>query len=157
MFQPLLPIEFLRRAARFFPEKPAVIDGSKVFTYGELERRVHRLGNALRSLGVVKGARVAILSPNTHWMFESFFGVPQIGAVLVPINYRLAPDDFRSILNHCAARALLVDRGYAAPIAAIRTAPPGAGSGRRPAWEGPASACARSIRARSSRRSGSTG
>ncbi|PYV16049.1 MAG: o-succinylbenzoate--CoA ligase, partial [Acidobacteria bacterium] len=121
MFQPLLPVEFLRRAARFFPEKPAVIDEPKRYTYGELQRRVHRLGNALRSLGVVKGDRVAILSPNTHWMFESFFGVPQIGAVLVPINYRLAPDDFRYILNHCAAKVLLVDWEYAAPIAAIRT------------------------------------
>jgi fatty-acyl-CoA synthase len=120
MFRPLLPIDFLRRAARYFPEKTAVVDEPKSFTYRELENRVHRLGNALRSLGVAKGDRVAILSPNTHWMFESFFGVPQIGAILVPINYRLVADDFRYILNHSGAKVLLLDPEYAAPIASIR-------------------------------------
>ena len=120
MFRPLLPHEFLTRAARFFPEKTAVIDEPKSFTYAELERRVHRLGNALASLGAAKGDRVAVLSPNTHWMFESFFGVPRIGAILVPINYRLVADDFRYILNHSGAKVLLLDPEYAPAIAGIR-------------------------------------
>src|SRR5213594_144292 len=121
MFQVLTPNDFLRRAERHFPGKLAVVDEPKQFTYVQLRQGANRLSHALLSLGVCKGDRVAILSPNTHWMLESFFGVPQIGAVLVPINYRLAPDDFRYILNHCAAKVLLVDWEYAAPIAAIRT------------------------------------
>jgi fatty-acyl-CoA synthase len=120
MFQPLLPIDFLHRAARNFPGKTAMIDGAKQFTYAETARRVNRFSNALARLGVGQGDRVAILAPNSHWMLESFFGVAQLGAVLVPINYRLTADDFRYILNHSGAKVLLLDWEYCAPIAAIR-------------------------------------
>src|SRR5436309_11986489 len=122
MFQPLTPNDFLRRAARNFPDKLAVIDGEREFTYAELQRRANRWSNALLSLGVSRGDRVAILSPNSHWLLESFFGVPQIGAVLVPLNYRLAPDDFRYILSHSGSKVLLLDWEYAESIGRIREA-----------------------------------
>ncbi len=120
MFQALIPNDFLLRASRCFPDKLAVVDGEKQFTYADLQLRVNRWGNALLSLGVVKGDRVAILSPNSHWMFESFFGVPEIGAVLVPLNYRLAADDFRYILSHSGAKVLLLDWEHAESIKKIR-------------------------------------
>ncbi|HEV8293480.1 MAG TPA: AMP-binding protein, partial [Tepidisphaeraceae bacterium] len=120
MFQPLTPNDFLMRAARFFPEKTAVVDEGKVFTYDQFGRRVHRLANALLSLGAVKGDRIAILSPNSHWMLESFYGVPLLGAILVPINYRLVADDFRYILEHSGSKILLLDWEYAAPLLSIR-------------------------------------
>src|SRR5881628_3359769 len=113
MFQCLTPNDFLRRAARNFPDKLAVVDEGKEFTYSELRRRANRWSHALLSLGVERGDRVAILSPNSHWMLESFFGVPQIGAVLVPLNYRLTADDFRYILGHSGAKVLLLDCEYA--------------------------------------------
>src|SRR6266545_1661375 len=122
MFQPLTPNDFLRRAARNFPDKLAVVDGEKEFTYLELRRRVNRWSNALLSLGVSRGDRVAILSPNSHWMLESFFGVPQIGAALVPLNYRLTADDFRYILGHSGSNVLLLDWEYAESIHKIREA-----------------------------------
>src|SRR5213083_3363373 len=120
MFRPLTPNDFLRRSSRNFPAKQAVVDGEKQFTYSELQRRVNRWSNALLSLGVARGDRVAILSPNTHWMLESFFGVPQIGAVLVPLNYRLASGDFHYILSHSGSKILLLDWEYAGCIAPIR-------------------------------------
>ncbi len=120
MFQALTPNDFLRRAERYSPAKLAVIDEPKQFTYAQLRQRANRLSHALLSLGVSKGDRVAILSPNTHWMLESFFGVPQIGAVLVPLNYRLASDDFHYILTHSGSKLLLLVWEYAACIAPIR-------------------------------------
>src|SRR5262249_56133020 len=116
MFQNLTPNDFLRRASRHFPEKLALVDEPKQFTYAELQARANRLSNALLSLGVEKGDRVAILSPNTHWMFESFFGVPQVGAVLVPLNYRLTAEDFRYILNHSGSKVLLLACAYVYPL-----------------------------------------
>ena len=120
MFQTLTPNDFLRRASRHFPEKLALVDEPKQFTYAELQARANRLSNALLAIGVEKGDRVAILSPNTHWMFESFFGVPQIGAVLVPLNYRLMAEDFLYILNHSSSKVLLLDWEYVEPIRQIR-------------------------------------
>jgi len=58
----------------------------------------------LRKLGSASGDRVAYLSPNTHAQLESFYAVPQIGAVLVPLNYRLTADDFVYLINHSGSR-----------------------------------------------------
>jgi acyl-CoA synthetase (AMP-forming)/AMP-acid ligase II len=119
MFEPLLPLQFLRRAARLFPDKAAVIDGKHRYTYRQLEERVHRLSNALRQRGIGKGDKVAVLSPNSHRMLEAFFAVPQIGAVLAPLNYRLTTPDFEYILDHAEAKALLIDWEYAHQIAPL--------------------------------------
>ena len=119
MFEPLLPLQFLRRAARLFPDKTAVIDGEHRYAYRQLEERVHRLSNALRQRGIGKGDKVAILSPNSHRMLEAFFAVPQIGAVLAPLNYRLTTPDFEYILDHAETKALLIDWEYAHQIAPL--------------------------------------
>ena len=119
MFEPLLPLQFLHRAARLFPGKTAVIDGQHRYTYRQLEERVRRLSNALRQRGIGKGDKVAVLSPNTHRMLEAFFAVPQIGAVLTPLNYRLTTPDFAYILDHAEAKALLIDWEFAHQIAPL--------------------------------------
>src|SRR4029453_6619033 len=119
MFEPLLPLNFLRRAARLFPAKIAVVDGARRYTYHELEARVHRLANALRHMGVTQGDKVAVLSPNSHRMLEAFFAVPQLGAVLAPLNFRLSTPDFAYILEHSETRVVLVDWEYAQQLAPI--------------------------------------
>ena len=119
MFEPLLPLQFLRRSARLFPDKTAVIDGSRRYSYRELEERVHRLSNALRIRGIGQGDKVAVLSPNSHRMLEAFFAVPQIGAVLAPLNYRLTTPDFEYILEHAETKALLIDWEFAHQIAPL--------------------------------------
>ncbi len=117
---PLLVNDFLRRAALLYPDKLAVVDGERRFTYRQLRERVHRLSNALRSLGIGKGDRVCVLSPNSHFFLESFYGTSLIGAVLVPLNYRLVAADHEYILNHAGVRAVLVDPDYTAVVDEIR-------------------------------------
>ncbi|GIX49652.1 MAG: fatty-acid--CoA ligase [Candidatus Tectimicrobiota bacterium] len=119
MFLPLTPLHFLQRAARLFPTKTAVVDGARRYTYATLQERVHRLANALRQLGVGKGDKVAVLSPNSHRMLESFFAVPQLGAVLTPLNYRLTTPEFAYILEHSESKVVLVDWEYAHQLAPL--------------------------------------
>ncbi len=117
---PLLVNDFLRRAVQLYRDKTAVIDGERRFSYGQFQERVHRLSNALLALGIQKGDRVCILSPNSHFFMESFYGTSQIGAILVPLNYRLTPEDHAYILDHAGVRAILVDHEQTGVVDAVR-------------------------------------
>jgi fatty-acyl-CoA synthase len=117
---PLLVNDFLRRAAQLYPEKLAIVDGERRFTYRDFQARANQLSHALLELGLAKGDRVCILSPNSHFFLESFYGTSQIGAVLVPLNYRLVAADHEYILNHAGVKAVLVDWEYAGVVDEIR-------------------------------------
>ena len=65
----------------------------------------------MRTMGVEKGDRVAILSQNCHRVLEAFFGTPLLGSILMPFNFRLVPEDFDYILNHGGAKVLVVEDG----------------------------------------------
>jgi fatty-acyl-CoA synthase len=119
MFEPFTPLLFLRRAARLFPDKLAVVDGARRYTYAALQARVNRLSNALQGMGVGRGDKVAALSPNSHRLLEAFFAVPQLGAVLTPLNYRLTTPEFAYILDHSEAKVVLVDWEYAHQLAPL--------------------------------------
>jgi fatty-acyl-CoA synthase len=99
-------MEFARRARRLYPHREAVVDGASRWTYAQFLDRCDRWSSALQRIGIGQGDRVAIISPNTHAMLESFYAVPQLGAVLVPMNYRLAADDFAYMIEHCGARVV---------------------------------------------------
>ena len=105
----LSPMEFARRARRLYANKEAVVDGDLRFTYAEFLTRCDRWSAALQALGVGQGDRVAYIAPNTHAHLEAYYAVPQIGAALVPINYRLLPEDFEYIINHCGAKVVCAD------------------------------------------------
>src|SRR5215468_7470380 len=107
----LNPVDFLHRAAYIYPEKIAVVDGGRRYSYQELAERSWRLANALRSAGLGKGDRVATLLFNSAPMLEAHFGVPAAGGVLVAINHRLAGAEVGYILHHSGARYLLLDDG----------------------------------------------
>jgi fatty-acyl-CoA synthase len=117
---PMLVTDFLDRAARLYPDKVAVVDGDRRFSYRELEERVDRLSNALLDLGLSRGDRVCMLSPNSHFYLESFFATAQVGLVLVPLNYRLLSADHAYILNHAGVSAVLVDWEYTGVVDEIR-------------------------------------
>jgi fatty-acyl-CoA synthase len=117
---PLLINDFLRRAAKLYPNKIAVVDGHNRFTYQQFQERVNQLAHALIDLGLRKGDRVCILSPNSHFFLESYYGVTQIGAILVPLNYRLVAADHEYIINHAGVKAVLVDYEYTKVIDEIR-------------------------------------
>ena len=121
METPLTPLEFARRARKLYPERVAVIDGDASWTYAQFLDRCDRWSTALQELGIGSGDRVAYLAPNTHAQLESFYAVPQIGAVLVPLNHRLIADDFVYLLNHSGARIVCADRDYLGTIDSIRS------------------------------------
>jgi len=117
---PLLINDFLRRAAKLYPDKVAVVDGEQRITYRRFQQRVSQLAHALLSLGVSPGDRVCILSPNSHFFLESYYGVTQIGAILVPLNYRLVAADHEYIINHAGVKVVLVDHEYTGIVDGIR-------------------------------------
>src|SRR5215210_7571455 len=100
---PLTPLQFARRARALYPKREALVDGALRLTYAELFERCDKWSAALQRIGVESGDRVAYIAPNTHAQLESFYAVPQIGAVLVPINYRLSADEFAYIITHSGA------------------------------------------------------
>src|SRR5215467_4990901 len=120
METPLTPLEFSRRARKLYPERVAVIDGGSRWTYAQFLDRCDCWSAALQKLGIGPGDRVAYLSPNTQGQLESFYAVPQIGAVLVPLNYRLTADDFVYLINHSGSRMVCADRDYLGTIDSVR-------------------------------------
>jgi fatty-acyl-CoA synthase len=120
METPMTPLEFMRRARRLYAEREAVVDGDRRLSYEQLFARCDRWSSALERLGVRKGDRIAYIAPNTLAMLEAFYAVPQIGAVLVPINTRLVADDFRYILEHSGARVVCATPAHFDALDAIR-------------------------------------
>ncbi|WP_017754548.1 long-chain-fatty-acid--CoA ligase [Calidifontibacillus oryziterrae] len=121
MYVPLLLNQFLDRAVKLYGPKKAVINtDGREFTYAELNQRVNQLSRGLQDLGVKKGDRVAYLAPNTLEMLEGFYGVFQLGAIMVPLNTRLKPEDYLFILNHSESKVLVCDQELYHQIAPIR-------------------------------------
>src|SRR5438045_4117109 len=123
METPLTPLEFARRARKLYPERAAVVDGDLTWTYAEFLDRCDRWSAVLQKIGIRRGDRVAYLSPNSPAQLESFYAVPQVGAVLVPLNYRLTADDFVYLINHSGSRMVCADRDYLGNIDSIREEP----------------------------------
>lgn len=120
METPLSPLEFMRRARRLYPDRLGVVDGAGRWTYEAFFNRCDRWSSVLQALGVRQGDRVAYIAPNTHAQLESFYAVPQIGAVLVPINYRLVADEFRFLIEHSGATVVCADGDYLEAVDRIR-------------------------------------
>ena len=120
MEAPLTPLAFAARARRIYANRDATVFEGVTRTYGEFLDRIDRWSKRLQELGVRKGDRVAYIAQNVPSNLEGYYAVPQTGAVLVPINYRLAASDFIYILNHCGARVVCVDKDYVEAIEAIR-------------------------------------
>jgi fatty-acyl-CoA synthase len=119
VFVPLSVLEFRDRAATFFGDKVGVIDGDEQYTYHAFGQRTHRLANALVALGVEPGDRVSFITFNTHHLLEAYYGVIEAGAVLNPINIRLAPHEIEYILGHAASKVVFFHREFTALVASI--------------------------------------
>src|SRR5438309_3826018 len=117
---PLTPLDFARRSRKLYADREAVVDGDLRLTYEQFFDRCDRWSAALQGLGVNKADRVAYIAPNTHEQLESFYAVPQIGAVLVPINYRLTPEDFVYITTHSGAKVLCVHPDHMEAVDSVR-------------------------------------
>ncbi|WP_017590753.1 long-chain-fatty-acid--CoA ligase [Nocardiopsis ganjiahuensis] len=136
----LTPLEFARRTRRLHPHREAVVDREFRLTYEQFFDRCDRWSTALQGMGVEQGDRVAYIAPNTHAQLESFYAVPQLGAVLVPVNFRLTADDFVYIVNHSGAKVLCVHSDQLDAVDSVRDRMPGverfvALEDARPGWE----------------------
>ena len=113
---PLTPLDFLERSATIYPDKLAVVDGERRFTYAEFHARCHRLASALVRAGVGAGDTVTVMAPNGPAMLEAHYGVPLAGAVLNALNFRLDAATIAFILEHAETRVLLTDTEFAPVI-----------------------------------------
>lgn len=121
---PLTPIRFLRYAEQQYPRSTAVVCGEERFTYAQLAERVARLAGALRKTGVLPGDRVAFLSTNCHRLLEGYYGVIEAGAILLPLNIRLAPQELAFVLNDSGARVLFYQKRFVEIVEVLRPQTP---------------------------------
>ena len=120
METPLTPLEFMRRARKLHGKREAVVDRGQRWNYAEFGERCDRWSTALAKLGVGPGDRVGTIAPNTHQHLEQFYAVPQMGAVLVPMNYRLTAEDFIYLANHSGSKVLCVHEDYLDMVDSVR-------------------------------------
>jgi acyl-CoA synthetase (AMP-forming)/AMP-acid ligase II len=113
---PLTTRDFLDRAELVYGDRVAIVDEPDQpapslgeITYREVARRARAMQAALDRLGVGEGERVAVVSHNSGRLLEMLLGVPSSGRVLVPVNFRLSPDEVSYIVGHSGARVLFVD------------------------------------------------
>ncbi|NEA23344.1 long-chain-fatty-acid--CoA ligase [Actinomadura bangladeshensis] len=111
--------EVLRERARSHPDRVAYIAGDTEVTFRDFDRRADQVANALASAGVGLGDRVAILDKNSLEYAEQLFGAARIGAVQVPVNYRLAPDEVAYIVNNAQAKVFIVGPEFVPVLDAI--------------------------------------
>ena len=116
----LSPIRFKKRAETEFGNKIGIVCGGVRLTYREYSERANRLSNALRRLGVDKGERVAWLGYNCHRLLEAYYGVVQMGAVLLPLNIRITPSEIAFILEDSESMVLFYDRDFLPIVEAVK-------------------------------------
>ncbi|MFE5703576.1 AMP-binding protein [Rhodococcus koreensis] len=116
MFVPFSVNDFIHRAEGVYGDRVGVIDepdqpasGLGSLTYREVAALARRQAAKLDELGVDVGERVAVVSQNSARLLVSFYGVAGSGRVLVPVNFRLSPDEVRYIVQQSGARVLLID------------------------------------------------
>ena len=113
-------VQGLKAATRANPQKMAAICAQTRLTFEQLDSRVNKLSGALSGLGINPGDRVAVLALNCHRFLELYYAVPQLGAAIVPINFRIPPAELKYILDHSGARAIATDSTMRPVIEAIR-------------------------------------
>lgn len=112
--------EMLSRAKKLFPEKEAIRCGCHVLTYQAFACRVNSLAHTLNGMGIGKDDKLAVLLPNCHYFLEVYYAAALLGAVAVPLNFRLSPREISFILNDSESKALIADPMFSATVSAAR-------------------------------------
>jgi long-chain acyl-CoA synthetase len=115
--------EGLKHAKKVAGNREAVVCGETRYTWEVFDQRTDALARGLASLGVQRGDRVAVLMLNCHRYLELYYACARMGAVIVPLNIRLARPEIVFILNDSEAKALVVDKTFASYIAGRDTVP----------------------------------
>lgn len=113
----------LAKRASVTPNREALIFGDRTISYVELDRRTNRAANAIRQLGVKPGDRVGLLMHNCPEFLEVFFALARIGAVLVPLNVRLAPPELDYILEDCSVCGLVYGGDFEETVNGLKALP----------------------------------
>jgi len=102
------------------PQKRALVCEDQFFTYKELSQRVHQFSHFLLREGIQKGDRISVLLHNSHQFLEIFFALSKIGAILVPLNWRLAGPELKFIIQDSGSRMLIFEPEFEKVILSIR-------------------------------------
>ena len=113
-------VDGLKKTVAANPDKIASIASTARYTFRQLAERINRLSDALAGLGIGRGDRVAILALNHSRYLELYYGIPQIGAAVVPINFRIPPPEVNYIIDHSEAVTVVVDDTMMPVIDALR-------------------------------------
>jgi fatty-acyl-CoA synthase len=116
----LLIKHFLRTPLIYSPDQEIVYRDRMRYTYAAFGKRIHRLANALKDLGVEPGDTVAVMDWDSHRYLECFFAVPMMGAVLHTINIRLSPDQLIYTINHAQDDVILVHSDFLPLVEAVK-------------------------------------
>jgi fatty-acyl-CoA synthase len=116
----LLLGEVIARNSRLFPNREAVVYGQKRFTYRQFNARINQLAHALLALNIKKGSKVAILLYNCNEFLEAYFALAKIGAVGVPLNFRLGVEEIKYIVNHSDAEAFILGEAFVQNVKGIQ-------------------------------------
>lgn len=109
----------VRVHGRDSPDAAALVIGERTITFSELDARSSRAAQAFAQAGVGFGDRVAFIERNGAEFFDVVFGLAKLGAVVVPVNWRLAAPEMRHIIEDCGARLVVVGRDFFSHIEAI--------------------------------------
>jgi len=112
--------ELLTKRAYLTPDREGLVCEKVRRTYKELNESANRLANAIKNLGVGYGDRVALLALNEPEYYDMYFGLGKIGAILVPINYRLAGPEIQFIISDCSAKVFVFGKEYKEIVDSIR-------------------------------------
>ena len=108
----MLVHELLQATAARVPERLALIEGDATLTYAQLLARVERVAAGLERRGVGASDRVALLLPNCIEFAVAYFAVLRLGAIVVPLNTRLAPAECAYALEDSTAKLLILDEAF---------------------------------------------
>ena len=112
--------DIVRRHARRFPDKPALIYGDRKQTWRQLDRKTNKIANMLLSSGLKKGDRVAILDENSDKYIELYYALAKSGIIATPINYRLSSGEIANLLSSSRPNILFVGKPYFETINSLK-------------------------------------
>ena len=104
--------EFLMIASSVVPDRTAMVYNEEARTYMDLAQRVNRLANALQSLGLGQGDKVAVMALNSMEYVEAYYATAKLGGVFVPLNYRAKQEELTYMCNNSEAKVLFVGERY---------------------------------------------
>jgi fatty-acyl-CoA synthase len=113
--------QWIKKWASLQPQKSAILFEDAIFTYRQLNSRINRVSHLLRNMGVRKGDRVAVLLYNSNVYIEIYLALAKIGAILVPLNFRLTKPELEFIIKDSGSETLLWGDEFVEAVTSLRS------------------------------------